>query len=231
MPARQQLSASASASSSQFSPQPYRRSFDADPAQEVRAPQYPAAVSGYPHQYSSNLTQPHYYPPYPHNPQPASAPAPAPAPTAHHHHHHHHHPSSIPTGLPVEHWYPEPALDSPYASATSAPESTHHTSPMTSHNYHPNLTLADTGYQCLLPAHDNPLLDLDHYHTFFSSPPAQLAPTSIPVSPTHSNPASISPSVSPAEYPSGVLAEYSLSLPPAHDHSILLMTTLHDSLF
>ena len=213
-----------------------RRSFDVAPAQEVRAsaPQYTATVPGYPqyltqhHQYSSGFNQPQY-PQYHHHHAHAHAP-PAPMATVQHHsqhqHHQHHH------GLSPENWYPPPPLDSSYASATPALESTYHAphtshtspSPLPPHTFHANPTLQGTGYQPPPPTHhQNPLIHLENYHhTLFSSPAGQIPPpltSTIPVSPTHSNPASISPSVSPPQYSSGVLAEYPASLPPAHAHA------------
>ena len=154
-----------------------RPSFEAAPTQEVRAAQYTATVPGYPqylaqhHQYSSNLNQPQYPQYHPHH-----AP-PAPLATAQHHHQHHQHHHA----LPIENWYPSPALDSSYESATPALESTYHTShtspsPLPPHNFHPNLTLQDASYQPLPTHHQNPLIDLEGYHSLFP-PPRQPTPT------------------------------------------------------
>ena len=208
-----------------------RPSFDAAPAQEVRAAQYTAAatVPEYPQypgqhpQYPSNFNQPQpQYPQYHHHQ------AQAPPAAAHQHQRHH-------QRLPVENWYPPQALDSPYPSTTTTTntlESAYHTSPLpllSPHGFHPNATLPvpvpvrDTGYQPLPPAHQNALVDFDNYHTIFSYPAGQLPPTSIAGSvspPAHSNTHSISPSVSPSQHPSGVLAEYPISLPLLpHDDS------------
>lgn len=198
--------------------------FDVGPAQEVRAAQYTATVpvSEYPQylaqhpQYSSSFNQPQY-PQYP----PHRAP-PAPLATAHHH-----------QRLPLENWYPLPTADSTYPSATTALEPTYRASPLPPLPPHPNLTRSDTGYRPLPPTHQNTLMDIDNYHSLFSCPAGQLPPTSIPISvpSTRSTPASVSPSVSPAQYASGVLAGYSVSLPPPHDDSPRqpLLTSLRTS--
>ena len=206
---------------SEYNPLPLstqRRSFDAVLAQEVRAVQCPATLAGYPnypgHQYSSNYNQPQY-------PYPQHAP-PAPSTSGYHHQHS----SSAGSGLS---WYSSPTVNSPYTSAAPANESSHPLPSLLSHSFHPHLTSAGTGYHPPLPPHDCPHMDPENYASFPYSTD-QLS-TAIPESPTHSNPASISPSVSPAEYPSGALAEYSHSLPSAYDDSPrqTLPTSLHDS--
>lgn len=126
------------------------------------------------------------------------------------------------------------ALDFSRASATPALESTYHRSrtspsPLTPHSLHPDLTLQDTSYRPLPPNHhQNPLMNLESYHSLFSSPADQLplpSTSTVPVSLTHSNPASISSSVPPPQYSSRVTAEYPTSLlpapapAPAHDNS------------
>ena len=201
-----------------------RPSFEAAPTQEVRAAQHTAAVPGYPqylaqhHPYSPNFNQPQYPQYHPHH-----APPPPLVTAQHHHQHHQHHHH----GLPRENWYPSPAPDPSYAPVTAALESTYHTShaspsPLPPHSFHPNYTHQDASYQPLPPTHhQNPLIELEGYQTLFPSPANHLPlPTSIiPVSPTHSNTASISPSVSPPQYSSRVSAEYAASLPPVHAHA------------
>jgi hypothetical protein len=199
---------------------PQRPSFDAGPAQEARAAQYPATATV--PEYPQYLTQHHQYPSNI-NPQGYSPHQPMPA-TAHQHHHHHRHHQR----LPLENWYPSPStMTTTTTTMTTTPESTYTTSPvplLSSHSFHPNPTLPvpvpvpDTRYQSLPPAHQN----LDNYHLLFSRPAGQLPPTSLPASvspPSRSMPTSISPSVSPTQYPSGILAEYPVSLPPPHDDS------------
>lgn len=197
-----------------------RRSFDALPAHEVRAAQYAATMARSSHylrnQHSSNFNQPRF--PYTHH-----AP-PAPLAVGHHHHHS----SSTPSSLPAESWYSSPAA---FGTPALEPAQQHHPSPLLPHSFHPHLTLVDTRYHPLLPNHDSPHMDLENFHSLFTSHPDQLPPTSLPVSPTHSNPASISPSISPPEYPSRALAEYPISLASAHGDSPRqrLLTSLRNS--
>ena len=206
---------------------PQRRSFDAPPTntQEVHPAQYAATIARYPnhivgHQYSSSFPQ---YP-FQHNPPPASL--------ANGHRYHHQQPSS--GGLP---WCSAPTLDSSdHLSATPTLESTHQPSPpVLSHTFQPHFTLAgvgpSAGYHPHFPPHDCPHMDLQNYQSPFAFPADQLPPTSIPVSPTYSNSASISPSVDHAEYSSGPIAEYSLFLSSAHDDPTRqpLLTSLRNS--
>ena len=203
------------------------RSFEAAPAQEAREAQYATPIAGYPHyaghQYPSSFNQPPHA--YAHHAPPASL-------TTSHSPGHHHHSSSASSSLSTEIFYSSSALDSAYASGTLAPVSTHHPSPSLPQNFHPHLTLAGAGYHRLHPSHKNPHIDPEHYQSSFSRSADQLPPTSIPVSPTYSNPASISPSASPVEYISGIPVEYPVPLmSSAHDDSLRqpLLPSSHNS--